>query len=141
MTASTGTASPATLTDTDVVRAVFGAFANADVASLGGRLHADATWHHRTDDRLGGVPRGIDAITAYLAQSAQLTGGTLRAVPQSFMSDGHGRVCVLVRLTAARPDGRAMDGPQLVLFTLDSCRVRSIDQFVGDPAAVAAFWA
>jgi hypothetical protein len=30
-----------------------------------------------------------------------------------------------------------MDGPQLVLVTLDGGRVRSIDQFVGDPAAVA----
>jgi hypothetical protein len=27
------------------------------------------------------------------------------------------------------------------LVTLDGGRVRSIDQFVGDPAAVAAFWA
>ena len=78
---------------------------------------------------------------AYLAQSAQLTAGTLRAVPQSVMADGQGRVCVLVQLSATRPDGRAMDGAQLVLVTLDGGRVRSIDQFVGDPAAVAVFWA
>jgi len=141
MTASTGTASTAILTDTDVVRAVFQAFADADLAALGGLLHADATWHHRNDDRLGGVHRGGDAIIAYLAQSAQLTAGTLSAVPQSFMADGQGRVCVLVRLSATRPDGRAMDAPQLVLVTLDGGRVCSIDQFVGDPAAVAAFWA
>ena len=115
--------------------------ADADLAALGDLLHADATWHHRNDDRLGGIHRGGDAIVAYLAQSAQLTEGTLRAVPQSLMADGQGRVCVLVRLTAARPDGRTMDGPQLVLVTLDGGRVRSIDQFVGDPAAVAAFWA
>jgi ketosteroid isomerase-like protein len=56
------------------------------------------------------------------------------------MADGQGRVSVLVRLSAARPDGRAMDGPQLLLVTIDDGRVRSIDQFVGDPAAVAAFW-
>jgi len=138
---TTGTASTGTLTDTDVVRAVFQAFADADLAALGGLLHADATWHHRNDDRLGGVHRGSDAIMAYLAQSAQLTAGTLRVVPQSFMADGQGRVCVLVRLSAARPDGRSMDGPQLVLLTIDDGRVRSIDQFVGDPVAVTAFWA
>jgi ketosteroid isomerase-like protein len=130
-----------TLTHTDVVRAVFQAFADADLAALGGLLHADATWHHRNDDRLGGVHSGSDAIIAYLAQSAQLTAGTLRVVPQSYMADGEGRVGVLVRLSATRPDGRSMDGPQLVLVTLDGGRVRSIDQFVGDPAAVAAFWA
>jgi ketosteroid isomerase-like protein len=138
MTASTGTTA---LTDTDVVHAVFQAFADADLAALDGLLHADAAWHHRNDDPLGGIHRGSAAIIAYLTQSAQLSAGTLRAVPQSFMADGQGRVCVLVRLTAARPDGRTMDGPQVVLLTLDGGRVRSIDQFVGDPAAVAAFWA
>jgi ketosteroid isomerase-like protein len=138
MTASTGTTA---LTDTDVVRAVFQAFADADLAALDGLLHADATWHHRNDDPLGGIHRGGAAIIAYLTQSAQLSAGTLRAVPQSFLADGQGRVCVLVRLTAARPDGRTMDGPQVVLLTLDGGRVRSVDQFVGDPAAVAAFWA
>jgi ketosteroid isomerase-like protein len=140
-TTTAGTASTVTLTDTDVVRAVFQAFAAADIAALGGLLHADATWHHRNDDRLGGVHHGGDAIMAYLARSAQLTTDTLRAVPQSFMADGQGRVCALVRLSATRPDGRTMDGPQLLLITLDGGRVRSIDQFVGDRAAVAAFWA
>ena len=138
MTASTGTVT-ATLTDTGIVRAVFQAF--ADAAALDDLLHADATWNHRNNDRLGGVHRGTGAIMAYLAESAQLTGGTLRAVPQSYMADGEGRVGVLVRLSATRPDGRSMDGPQIVLFTLDGGRVRSIDQFVGDPAAVATFWA
>lgn len=138
MTASTPTAA---LTDTDVVRAVFQAFADADLAALGGLLHTDATWHHRNDDPLGGIHRGSAAIAAYLARSAELTAGTLRAVPQSFMADGQGRVCVLVRLIAARQDGREMDGPQLVLVTVDGGRVRTIDQFVGDPAGVAAFWA
>jgi ketosteroid isomerase-like protein len=104
-------------------------------------LHADATWNHRNNDRLGGVHRGAGAIMAYLAESAQLTGGTLRAVPQSYMAGGQGRVGVLVRLGATRPDGRSMDGPQIVLVTPDGGRVRSTGQFVGDPAAVATFWA
>jgi ketosteroid isomerase-like protein len=138
MTASMGTV---TDTDTDSVRAVFQAFADADAAALDGLLHADATWNHRNSDRLGGVHHGTGAIMAYLAESAQLTDGTLRAVPQSYMADGGGRVGVLVRVRATRPDGRSMDGPQIVLFTLDGGRVRSIGQFVGDPAAVAAFWA
>ena len=141
MTDSTGTASTATLTDTDVVRALFQAFADADLAALGGLLHADATWHHRNDDRLGGIHRGSDAIIAYLTESALLTAGTLHAVPQSVMTDGQGHVAVLVRLTASRPDGRSMDGPQVVLVTIEGGRVRAIEQFVGEPAAVAAFWA
>lgn len=135
------TINTATGTGVDIVRAVFQAFENTDVAALGELLHADATWNHRNDDRLGGIHRGSDGITAYLAESAQLTGGTLRAVPQSFMADGEGRVSALVQVSGTRPDGRSFENPQIVLFTLDRDRVRSIDQFVGDPAAVAAFWA
>ena len=138
MSTSTATA-PAT--DTDVVRSFFQAVASGDRAALGDVFHPDATWRHRNDDRLGGIHDSRAAIMAYLAESAQLTAGTLRAVPQVLMADGEGHVSVLVRLSATRPDGRAMDGPQLVLFTIDGGRLRSIDQFVGDPAAVTAFWA
>jgi ketosteroid isomerase-like protein len=141
MTASPTTASTATITDVDVVRAVFGAFAGGDLAALGDLLHADATWHHHNDDRLGGIHRGADAIIAYLTESALLTAGTLHAEPASVMADGDGHVAVLVRLAASRPDGRTMDGPQVVLVTVERGRVRAIEQFVGDPAAVAAFWA
>ena len=52
-----------------------------------------------------------------------------------------GHVAVRVRLSARRPDGRTMDGPQVVLVTVEGGRVRAIEQFVGEPAAVAAFWA
>jgi len=140
-TVSTGTASSVTITDVDVVRAVFGAFASGDLAALSDLLHPGATWHHHNDDRLGGIHRGAEAIIAYLTESALLSAGTLHAEPQSVMADAEGHVAVLVRLRASRPDGRTMDGPQVVLVTVEGGRVRAIEQFVGDPAAVAAFWA
>ena len=141
MTASTITTGPATSTDVDVVRAVFGAFASGDLAALSDLLHTDAAWHHRNDDRFRGTHRGADAIIAYLTESVLLTAGTLHAEPQLVMADGGGHVAVLVRLSASRPDGRAMDGAQFLLVTVEGGRVRAIEQFVGDPAAVAAFWA
>jgi ketosteroid isomerase-like protein len=141
MTASTQTASTPTITDLDVVRAVFGAFASGDLAALSELLHADATWHHHNDDRLGGIYRGADAIIAYLTESALLTAGTLHVEPQQVMADGEGHVAVRVRLSASRPDRRTMDGPQVVLVTVEGGRVSVVEQFVGDPAAVAAFWA
>jgi hypothetical protein len=52
-----------------------------------------------------------------------------------------GNVAVLVRVSATRPDGRAFDNPQILLFKVEGDRVRSVDQFVGDPSAVKAFWA
>ena len=127
--------------DVAVVRGGFEAFAQGDVATFGDMFHADATWNHRNDDRLGGVHRGRDGIMAFIGESGQLTAGTLRAVPESIMADGEGRVAVLVRVTGTRPDGRSFDDPQMLLFTVDGDRVRGVEQFVGDPGAVAAFWA
>jgi uncharacterized protein len=141
MTASTETAGTATITDVDVVRAVFGAFASGDLAALSDLLHAGATWHHHNDDRHGGIHAGADAVVAYLTESALLTAGTLSAEPQSVMADNEGHVAVLVRFSASRPDGRTIDGPQVLVVTVEDSRVRAIEQFVGDPAAVAAFWA
>ena len=135
MTTSTAT------TDVDVVRALFGAFASGDLASLSDLLHADATWDHHNDDRHGGIHRGADAVVAYLTESALVTAGTLRAEPTSVLADGQGHVAVPLRFSASRPDGRTIDVPQVVLVTVNGGRIRAIEQFVGDPAAVAAFWA
>jgi len=132
-----------TIADEDVgtVRSVFEAFAGRDLAALSSLFHDDATWYHRNDDRLGGCHRGSDQIAAYLAEAAQLTGGTLRPAPRSFMADSAGRVCVLVQVSGIRPDGRSFDDPQVAVFTVEDGRVRSVEQYVGDPAAVTAFWA
>jgi hypothetical protein len=53
---TTTTASAAS--DVAVVPALFEAFAHGDPAAFADRLDPDATWHHRSDDRLGGVHRG-----------------------------------------------------------------------------------
>jgi ketosteroid isomerase-like protein len=128
-------------TDITLVRAGFEAFAAGDVPGFTGMFHPDATWNHRNDDRLGGVHAGIDGIMAFLGESMQLTAGTLRAEPRLFMSDGEGHVSVIVRVSGTRPDGRAFDDTQILLFTLDGERVRGVDQFIGEPPAVTAFWA
>jgi ketosteroid isomerase-like protein len=83
----------------------------------------------------------VPAILDYLGQSAELTAGTLRAIPQAVMGDGAGHVAVLTQVSATRPDGRSFDDRQIVLVTVEGGRVRSIEQFVGDPPAVARFWA
>ena len=47
----------------------------------------------------------------------------------------------IVSLIAAVTDGRTFDDTQILLFTLEHGRVRHVDQFIGDPTAVTAFWA
>jgi ketosteroid isomerase-like protein len=127
--------------DVGLVRAGFQAVAAGDMDGFAAMFHADATWDHRNDDRLGGVKVGVAAIVGFLGESMALTAGTLRPVPEVFMPDGAGRVAVLTQITATRPDGREFDDTQVLLFMVEDGRVRSVDQFVGDPTAVTAFWA
>ena len=141
ITAATTATSTAAATDVDAVRAGFEAVAAGDMAGFAAMFHPDATWNHRNDDRLGGVKEGVDAIVGFLGESMELTAGTLRPVPEIFMPDGDGRVAVLTRISGTRPDGRSFDDTQILLFTLEKGRVRAVDQFVGDPTAVTAFWA
>jgi len=136
-----------TITDTraqaevDAVRAGFEAVGAGDIAAFAASFHPDATWNHRNPDSLGGVKNGIDEIVAFLAASMELTAGTLRPTPQLFMPDGAGHVAVLTQVSAERPDGRAFDDTQILYFQLEDGKVRSVDQFIGDPPEVTAFWA
>ena len=127
--------------DVQAVRAGFEAVRDGDIAAFAGGFHADATWNHRNPDRLGGTKEGIEAILAFLGASMELTAGTLRPVPLLFMPDGQGHVAVLTRISGSRPDGRGFDDTQVLYFQLEDGKVRSVDQFVGDPPAVTAFWA
>jgi ketosteroid isomerase-like protein len=129
-----------TTTDVDAVRAGFAAFAQGDLATFGALFHEDATWNHRNDDRLGGIHAGREAILAFIVESGRLTEGTLRATPGALMGDGEGHVGVTVRVSGTRPDGRTFDDPQVLLFTLEDGLVRNADQYIGDHAAVTAFW-
>jgi ketosteroid isomerase-like protein len=138
------TTSPATTAadpDVDVVRSGFAAVAAGDMAAFAAMFHPTATWNHRNDDRLGGIKHSVEEILGFLGESMELTAGTLRPVPELLMSDGAGHVSVLTRISATRPDGRSFDDTQVLYFVVESGRVRSVDQFVGDPTAVTAFWA
>ena len=135
------TTSTSTDADLAVVRGGFEAVAAGDLAAFAAAFHPDATWNHRNPDRLGGVKVGVDAIMGFLGESMELTAGTLRPLPVIFMTDRSGHVAVLTEISAARADGRTFTDTQILFFTVESGRVRSVDQFIGDPPAVTAFWA
>jgi ketosteroid isomerase-like protein len=136
-----------TLTDTtaqadvQAVKAGYDAVAAGDIAAFAAGFHPDATWNHRNPDRLGGTNPGIDEITGFLGASFELTRGTLRAEAERYLPDGAGHVAVLTRVSGTRPDGRTFDDTQILYFQLEDGLVRSVDQFIGDPPAVTAFWA
>jgi ketosteroid isomerase-like protein len=132
---------PSAAADVSAVRAGFEAVRDGDLAAFAAGFHADAVWNHRNPDRLGGVKHGIEEILAFLGASMELTAGTLRPVPERFLPDGEGHVAVLTRISATRPDGRSFEDLQVLYFRLEDGKVRSVDQFIGDPPVVTAFWA
>jgi ketosteroid isomerase-like protein len=124
-----------------VVQGGFQSFGAGDLAAFGAMFTDDATWNHRNPDRLGGVHRGRDAILDFITESGRLTAGTLRAVPEGILTDGDRRVAVLTRVSGTRPDGREFDDAQVLVFDVEGDHVRSVDQYIGDPPTVTAFWA
>jgi ketosteroid isomerase-like protein len=126
--------------DVDAVRRGFEAVAAGDLAGFAAIFHPDATWNHRNDDHFAGVKEGVDAILGFLGESIEMTASTLAPVPVVFMPDGAGHVAVLTQISATRPDQRSFHDTQVLLFVVEDGRVRSVDQFVGDPTAVTAFW-
>jgi hypothetical protein len=44
-------------------------------------------------------------------------------------------------MTGRRPDGRVLDDEQVHLFRMRAGVAVSVDQYIGDPGAVEAFWA
>lgn len=142
MTTDLDSTRPSTASDDiEVIGSGFRAVAGGDLAGFAAAFHPDATWNHRNDDRFTGVKAGVDAIVAFLAESMQLTTGTLQPVPEAFLPDGRGQVAVVTSIRGTRPDGRTFDDVQVLLFRVENGLIRSVDQFVGDPAAVTAFWA
>jgi len=127
--------------DIEAVQRGFAAVRDRDIAAFAEGFHADATWNHRNPDRLGGVHRGIEAVVSFLLESIELTAGTLAPVPTRYLPDGEGHVAVLTQISGERPDGRTFSDTQILYFTLEDGKVRSVDQYIGDPPAVTAFWA
>ena len=122
------------------VSGTFEAFGRGDLTTFAEGFHPDATWNHRNPDRLGGIHAGRDAIVAFIAESGTLTAGTLRAAPEVVMADDDDHVAVAVHLTAERPDGRRLDDRQMLFFTLENGLIGTVDQYIGAPEAVTAFW-
>ena len=133
--------SSTTITNVDAVRGGFEAFGRGDLDGFIAMFQPDATWNHRNDDRLGGVHQGRAGILSFIEESGRLTAGTLRAAPEGILAGADGRVAVVTRITGTRPDGRSFDDQQILLFEVADGLVRRVDQYIGDPTAVTAFWA
>ena len=124
----------------EIVRSGYAAFGRGDMAGVAELFAPDAVWTHRNGGRFAGPKRGFDTIAAFFGESVELSAGTLRVEPTGLLGDADD-VAVLIHMRGTRPDGRALDDRQVHLFHLRGGKTVSVDQYVGDPGAVEAFWA
>lgn len=129
-----------TLTDSEAtVLAGYDAFGRGDMQMLERLFLPDCTWTHRNAGRLGGTKHGFAAILAFFGESMEMSAGSLRVEPRATVGRD-GIVAVFVHMSATRPDGRVLADDQVHVFRLEGDRTKSVDQYIGDPAAVEAFW-
>jgi uncharacterized protein len=122
-----------------LVQKGYAAFATGDIATISGMFGPDMTWHAQRLGRLGGDHRGLPAVLRFFAESMELTQGTFRVEPQSFLANDRS-VAVVVR-SSGRRGATVLDDRQIHLFELDGDTVSEVWQYVGDGELVGAFWA
>ena len=123
----------------DVVRRIFGAFADKQGFALRDLFAADAVWIVPGDGAMAGVHRGRDSIFRFLARLPKETDGTYTSqLVDVLVSDD--RAAALYRASGER-HGRRLDLDQVLLFRIEHGLVREVLALPSDPGAFEAFWA
>jgi ketosteroid isomerase-like protein len=78
-------------------------------------------------------------VLGYYAKLAEMTGGTLKAEPESVQDDGTDKVVAVHRLSAQR-DGTSYDEVEKLHFTLSDGKISRIDDEHPDLAKFEAFF-
>lgn len=103
----------------------YDAFAKGDLATLRELMTEDVVWHVAGHSEMSGQYEGIDAVLAFFGRMMEVTGGSFRLEPRTFLADdAYGAVPAAV--TAHRGD-RHLD-----VLNIHACRFRD--------GRVAEFW-
>ncbi len=122
------------------VRDAYDAFARADLAAALKDLAPDAVFHFNGSGPLSGDHVGVDAISAALVGTFELTAGTQKLDVASVFADDHHGVVVLHE-TASRPDGATLDVDEVHLLSIDRAgRITDFWDLPSDPEAHDRFF-
>ena len=123
----------------DVVRRIFGAFADKQGFALRDLFAPDAVWIVPGDGAMAGVHRGREAIFRFLARLPKETGGSYSSQLVDVLASDD-RAAALYRASGERR-GRRLDLDQVLLFRIEDGLVREVLALPSDPGAFEAFWA
>jgi uncharacterized protein (TIGR02246 family) len=123
----------------EVVRRIFGAFAEKQGFALRDLFAPDAVWIVPGDGAMAGVHHGREAIFRFLARLPAETDGTYSSELVDVLTSDS-RAAALYRASGER-HGRRLDLVQVLLFRIEGGLVHEVLALPSDPAAFEAFWA
>jgi uncharacterized protein len=123
-----------------LIRSLFAAFRNGDLATIEAVLAPDAVWHFPgRRGRLAGSHRGRDAIFAFLLDVQSSTGGTF-ALDLIDVLANEAHAAVFFRGHAIR-NGKTLDNPTCLRIRIAEGKLAEVWEFVWDLEHVDDFWA
>jgi len=123
-----------------MVRRLFQAFREGDLATISATIDDDVIWHF--PGRKGGLAgdyHGRDGIFRFLGLVMELSAGTFQLDLLDVVANDR-RAVALFRGSGAR-NGRALDNPTCLHMRIEDGRVVELWEFVWDLHHVDDFWA
>jgi uncharacterized protein len=118
--------------DIAVVKKGYEAFNNADIETLSTLIAEDAVQHMpEGTNQFSGDHKGRDNILAMYGRIAELTGGTFKAKPNLFTTDGRGTVVVQHDYVGTR-DGKDVGQPNVLIFRIDGGKIVELTDTTSD---------
>ena len=123
----------------DVVRRMYEAINDGDVATAAACFAPDAVWILPGRGPMAGTHRGVREIhESFFARLGPLSGGTFRAELLD-VAEGE-RYVVAVQRATGRRDGKAFDVTGCQLMTVEDGRITEVRGHYSDQYALDDFW-
>jgi hypothetical protein len=127
-----------TVTNTELLRRAYSAFAEGDVPTVLASFAEDISWHVPGRSPLSGDYRGHDQVLGFFGRSMELSGGTLRVDVDDILGDGE-HIAVLTTVSAQR-NGRSWSAPEVHLWRVVDGAAVEFREFQGDQQTEDEFW-
>ncbi len=121
-----------------LLRNGYEAFNKGDMATLREMFSEDMVWHVPGNNLLTGEHRGRDAVFAFFARIAELSGGTYRAELHDVLANDEHAVG-LARATGNR-QGKQLDTRDVAIYHVRNERITEAWTFTEDQRVTDEFW-
>jgi ketosteroid isomerase-like protein len=123
----------------ELVRRGYAAFARGDIPAALEVFHREITWHVPGRGPLSGDFYGHQGVLEFFGRCHELSGGTLRVVPEEFFLGVGDRVVALCTVSAER-HGQAWSSPEVHVWRVTDGRAIEFVEYQADQQTEDEFW-